>query len=90
MKAAVQFETDLLKNIGSVLRQRTVRTRYRVDQTLVAANKLLPSILFLTQTRLNQIVVRGIHFETPNLQSILDRREIGIHSQFQMYLLEAL
>jgi hypothetical protein len=83
----VQFQTDLLKNIGSVFGQGAERTRYRVDQSLVAANKLLPSILFLSQTRLNQVVVWGIHFGNLNLRSIPNRREIAIR-QFRMDWLE--
>src|SRR5678809_1065192 len=73
MEAAVEFNADLLKNIGSVFSQRTERTRDRVDQALIAANKLLPSILILSQTRLNQVVVWGIHFGNLNLRSIPDK-----------------
>jgi hypothetical protein len=74
-----------LKNISGVFGKRTERTRYRVDQALVAANKLLPTILFLPQTRLNQVVVWGIHFGNLNLRSIPDGREIGERRQFRMY-----
>jgi hypothetical protein len=86
MEAAVEFQTDLLENVGSVFGPRTERTCHRVDQTLVAANKLLPSILFLPQTRLNYVVVWGIHSGNFNPRSIPDWREIGIRRQFRMYL----
>src|SRR5580765_8323601 len=83
METAVEFHTDLLKNISGVFGKRTERTRYRVDQALVAADELLPSVLFLSQTRLNQVVVWGIHFGNLNLRSNPNRREIAIR-RFRM------